>query len=75
MKKIRDDRSAFLKLEGSELLYWWQVVGKHQLIQFATVPLTDKNRVNCEITIIYNICKTCKSYATCTMPTLDTMSC
>ncbi len=30
IKKIGDDRSAFLSFEGSELLYWWHVLDKQR---------------------------------------------
>ena len=50
LKKNGDDRAAFLRFEGSELLYWWHVLDKYQLIQFTTARLTDDNGVNCEKT-------------------------
>jgi hypothetical protein len=43
-----DDRAAFLQHESSDLLYWWQVLDRHQLIQFTCAKLTGENAVNCD---------------------------
>ncbi len=46
MRKSGDDRAAFLRFEGSELLYWWHVLDKYELIQFTAALLSDHSGVS-----------------------------
>ena len=48
--KNGDDRAAFLRFEGSELLYWWYVLDKYELVQFTTARLSDINGVSSDRT-------------------------